>query len=92
MAMVTRPTSRFSISMVEPVEPLRATPSRTSTTHMRHLERQIVRAWKTFTQATRRSRRSSYVPKDFVLVTSRRRSIMPPAQYHTRHHNATNRA
>ncbi|KAF8737208.1 hypothetical protein AX14_013244 [Amanita brunnescens Koide BX004] len=88
MAMVTRPQSCFSISMVEPTEPVRVT--RNSSTHIRHLERQIVRAWKTLTQITRRSRRSSHVPKDFVLVTSRRRSIMPPVHYHTRHHNPTN--
>ncbi|KAG0709337.1 hypothetical protein DFH29DRAFT_887874 [Suillus ampliporus] len=40
------------------------------------IERQVVRAWKRVTGATRRHQRASFLPKDFILVTSRRRSVM----------------
>lgn len=40
------------------------------------IERQVVRAWKRVTGATRKPQRTSVLMKDFVLVTSRRRSVM----------------
>ncbi|KAG1740001.1 hypothetical protein EDB19DRAFT_1851717 [Suillus lakei] len=40
------------------------------------IERQVVRAWKRITGVTRRHQRASFLPKDFILVTSRRRSVM----------------
>ncbi|KAG1746577.1 uncharacterized protein EDB91DRAFT_1048962 [Suillus paluster] len=42
----------------------------------KYIERQVVRAWKRVTRATRRHQRASFLPKDFILVTSRRRSMM----------------
>ena len=41
----------------------------------KYLERRIIRAWKHFSQATRKSQRASILPEDFVLLTARRRSI-----------------
>ncbi|KAF8630140.1 hypothetical protein AX15_003093 [Amanita polypyramis BW_CC] len=83
MVMVTRPASCFSMSMVEPVEPVRVT--RSPNKRIRHLERHLVLAWKTLTQATRRSPGASHVPSDFILITSRRRSVLPPPQHQKRH-------
>ncbi|KAG1881167.1 hypothetical protein F4604DRAFT_1746861 [Suillus subluteus] len=40
------------------------------------IERQVVRAWKRVTGVTRKNQRASFLPKDFILVTSRRRSVM----------------
>ncbi|KAG2132776.1 hypothetical protein DEU56DRAFT_811991 [Suillus clintonianus] len=40
------------------------------------IERQVVRAWKRVTRVTRKHQRASFLPKDFILVTSRRRSAM----------------
>ncbi|KAG1808681.1 uncharacterized protein BJ212DRAFT_1280405 [Suillus subaureus] len=40
------------------------------------IERQVVRAWKRVTGVTRKHQRASFLPKDFILVTSRRRSVM----------------
>ncbi|KZT65033.1 hypothetical protein DAEQUDRAFT_814567 [Daedalea quercina L-15889] len=41
----------------------------------KYLERRIVRAWKHFSRATRKTQRASILPEDFVLLTARRRSI-----------------
>ena len=41
----------------------------------KYLERRIIRAWKHFSQVTRKSQRASILPEDFVLLTARRRSI-----------------
>lgn len=41
----------------------------------KYLERRIIRAWKHFSQATRKTQRASILPEDFVLLTARRRSI-----------------
>ncbi|KAG2757080.1 hypothetical protein P692DRAFT_20825031 [Suillus brevipes Sb2] len=40
------------------------------------IERQVVRAWKRVTGVARKPQRASFLPKDFILVTSRRRSVM----------------
>ncbi|KAG1768459.1 hypothetical protein EV702DRAFT_1282394 [Suillus placidus] len=40
------------------------------------IERQVVRAWKRITGVARKHQRASFLPKDFILVTSRRRSVM----------------
>ncbi|KAH0836703.1 hypothetical protein J3R83DRAFT_8426 [Lanmaoa asiatica] len=40
------------------------------------IERQVIQAWKRVTGATRKPQRASFLPNDFVLVTSRRRSVM----------------
>ncbi|KAF9240687.1 hypothetical protein BU15DRAFT_73914 [Melanogaster broomeanus] len=40
------------------------------------IERRVIGAWKRVTGATRKPQRASFLPKDFVLVTSRRRSVM----------------
>ncbi|KAH7914866.1 hypothetical protein BJ138DRAFT_298977 [Hygrophoropsis aurantiaca] len=40
------------------------------------IERQVIRAWKRVTAATQKPQRASFMPKDFILVTSRRRSVM----------------
>ncbi|KIK94190.1 hypothetical protein PAXRUDRAFT_828247 [Paxillus rubicundulus Ve08.2h10] len=41
------------------------------------IERQVINAWKRVTSATRKPQRGSTIlPKDFILVTSRRRSVM----------------
>ncbi|KAH9916317.1 uncharacterized protein B0H18DRAFT_1124301 [Fomitopsis serialis] len=41
----------------------------------KYLERRIIRAWKHFSQATRKQPRASVLPDDFVLLTARRRSV-----------------
>ncbi|KAI0358079.1 hypothetical protein OH77DRAFT_1421356 [Trametes cingulata] len=48
-------------------------PTRMSCT--KYLERRIVRAWKAISQRGRRSHRASILPEDFVMLTSRRRSV-----------------
>ncbi|KAG2136202.1 hypothetical protein BD769DRAFT_1664549 [Suillus cothurnatus] len=40
------------------------------------IERQVVRAWKRVTGVTRKQQRASFLPKDFILVTPHRRSVM----------------
>ncbi|KAF8647734.1 hypothetical protein AX16_006569 [Volvariella volvacea WC 439] len=73
MAMVYRNYDpRFSTTVEKKVQI--QIPSRPSYT--KHIERQIVHAWKTVTRATRKQRRASRMPQDFVLVTSRRRSAL----------------
>ncbi|KAI5999352.1 hypothetical protein F5J12DRAFT_771774 [Pisolithus orientalis] len=59
-------------SLYVEVRPTRKT--RTSCT--KYIERQVIRAWKRMTGVTRRSQRSSFLPNGFILVTSRRRSVM----------------
>ncbi|KAF8555982.1 hypothetical protein OG21DRAFT_1507076 [Imleria badia] len=49
---------------------------RTRASCTKFIERQVIRAWKRVTGATRRPQRTSVLMKDFVLVTSRRRSVM----------------
>ena len=41
----------------------------------KYLERRIVCAWKVVSQRSRRRHRASILPEDFVLLTTRRRSI-----------------
>ncbi|KAH7890806.1 hypothetical protein F5I97DRAFT_1838875 [Phlebopus sp. FC_14] len=41
----------------------------------KYVERQIIRAWKRVTSVTHTPQRASVLPKDFILVTSRRRSV-----------------
>ncbi|KAI0741675.1 hypothetical protein C8Q80DRAFT_1274068 [Daedaleopsis nitida] len=41
----------------------------------KYLERRIVCAWKAISQRSRRRHRASILPDDFVLLTSRRRSV-----------------
>ncbi|TFY50510.1 hypothetical protein EVJ58_g11021 [Rhodofomes roseus] len=41
----------------------------------KHLERRLIRAWKQFSRATRKTQRASILPEDFVLLTARRRSV-----------------
>ncbi|KAI0751678.1 hypothetical protein C8Q80DRAFT_1268876 [Daedaleopsis nitida] len=41
----------------------------------KYLERRIVCAWKAISQRSRRRHRASVLPDDFVLLTSRRRSV-----------------
>ncbi|KAG2075728.1 hypothetical protein BDR04DRAFT_1046918 [Suillus decipiens] len=48
----------------------------TSISCAKFIERQVVRAWKRVTGVTRKPQRASFLPKDFILVTSRRRSVM----------------
>ncbi|KAF8141557.1 hypothetical protein EV363DRAFT_1392009 [Boletus edulis] len=49
---------------------------KTRTSCAKFIERQVIQAWKRVTGATRKHQRASWLPKDFVLVTSRRRSVM----------------
>ncbi|PIL25194.1 hypothetical protein GSI_13083 [Ganoderma sinense ZZ0214-1] len=48
-------------------------PSRMS--FSKHIERRIVCAWKALSRRGRRHYRASILPEDFVLLTSRRRSV-----------------
>ncbi|KAI0373926.1 hypothetical protein BV20DRAFT_936772 [Pilatotrama ljubarskyi] len=41
----------------------------------KYLERRIIRAWKAISQRGRRHHRASLLPEDFVMLTSRRRSV-----------------
>ncbi|KAI0676038.1 hypothetical protein C8Q78DRAFT_1074980 [Trametes maxima] len=41
----------------------------------KYLERRIIRAWKAISQRSRRHHRASLLPEDFVMLTSRRRSV-----------------
>ncbi|KAI0642453.1 hypothetical protein C8Q79DRAFT_917399 [Trametes meyenii] len=41
----------------------------------KYLERRIIRAWKVISQRNRRHHRASLLPEDFVMLTSRRRSV-----------------
>lgn len=52
-------------------------PSRkTRTSCTKYIERQVIRAWKRMTGVTRRRQQSAFLPNGFILVTSRRRSVM----------------
>ncbi|KIM90480.1 hypothetical protein PILCRDRAFT_812228 [Piloderma croceum F 1598] len=51
----------------------RSDSSKASSSSYKFLERQIIRAWKRITRATRKQPRASFLPADFVLVTARRR-------------------
>ncbi|KAG1876410.1 hypothetical protein DFJ58DRAFT_720881 [Suillus subalutaceus] len=74
--MTTRAVPRHAFLTSDPwiteSKPLRKT--RISCTKL--IERQVVRAWKRVTGVTRKNQRASFLPKDFILVTSRRRSVM----------------
>ncbi|KAH9888779.1 hypothetical protein C8Q73DRAFT_654992 [Cubamyces lactineus] len=41
----------------------------------KYIERRIIRAWKAISQRSRRHNRVSILPDDFVMLTSRRRSV-----------------
>ncbi|KAI0330885.1 hypothetical protein GY45DRAFT_1249960 [Cubamyces sp. BRFM 1775] len=41
----------------------------------KYIERRIIRAWKAISQRSRRHNRASILPDDFVMLTSRRRSV-----------------
>ncbi|KAF9223964.1 hypothetical protein BS17DRAFT_703811 [Gyrodon lividus] len=62
----------MSESWIVETKPMRKT--RISCT--KFIERQVISAWKRVTGATRKPQRASLLPKDFILVTSRRRSVM----------------
>ncbi|EGN96767.1 hypothetical protein SERLA73DRAFT_75629 [Serpula lacrymans var. lacrymans S7.3] len=42
----------------------------------KYLERQVILAWKRITRSAHKRDRASFLPKDFVLVTSHRRSVL----------------
>ncbi|KAH9940838.1 uncharacterized protein BXZ73DRAFT_98670 [Epithele typhae] len=41
----------------------------------KYIERRIICAWKALNRRSRRHRRTSVVPEDFVILTGRRRSV-----------------
>ncbi|KAI9064026.1 hypothetical protein FKP32DRAFT_1570605 [Trametes sanguinea] len=41
----------------------------------KYIERRIIHAWKAISQRSRRHNRASILPDDFVMLTSRRRSV-----------------
>ncbi|KAH9932663.1 hypothetical protein B0H21DRAFT_91667 [Amylocystis lapponica] len=41
----------------------------------KYLERRIICAWKAISRRTRKAQRASILPEDFVILTTRRRSI-----------------
>ncbi|OSD05499.1 hypothetical protein PYCCODRAFT_1465383 [Trametes coccinea BRFM310] len=47
----------------------------TRMTCTKYIERRIIRAWKAISQRSRRHNRASLLPEDFVMLTSRRRSV-----------------
>ncbi|KAF8887283.1 hypothetical protein BD779DRAFT_1672748 [Infundibulicybe gibba] len=72
MAAITRPAPRLSVIFPE-TEKQRV---RTRPSYTKHIERQLVQAWKVVTRVTRKQQRASIMPRDFVLITSRRRSAL----------------
>ncbi|KAI6114831.1 hypothetical protein EDD16DRAFT_1103518 [Pisolithus croceorrhizus] len=48
---------------------------KTRTSCTKYIERQVIRAWKRMTGVARRPQ-TSFPPNGFILVTSRRRSVM----------------
>lgn len=49
---------------------------KTRTSCTKYIERQVIRAWKRMTGVARRPQQTSFLPNGFILVTSRRRSVM----------------
>lgn len=41
----------------------------------KYIERRLIHAWKAISQRSRRRQRVSVLPEDFVMLTSRRRSV-----------------
>ncbi|KAI0774769.1 hypothetical protein BD413DRAFT_304589 [Trametes elegans] len=41
----------------------------------KYIERRIIRAWKSISRRSRRDHRASLLPDDFVMLTTRRRSV-----------------
>ncbi|RXW21684.1 hypothetical protein EST38_g4178 [Candolleomyces aberdarensis] len=78
MATVVR-DSRFSMSVIPPVEMHYAPMTQSRSTKGKRIGRQLVNLWKMMTR-TRSKQRASFMPRDFVSVT-RRRSTMPPQLY-----------
>ncbi|GLB43420.1 hypothetical protein LshimejAT787_1303210 [Lyophyllum shimeji] len=76
MAVVTHVTPYFSMDDDSERSSFRSTSSSARTSRSRHLRRKVVQLWKVVTRATRKHERASFVPPDFVLVTSRRRSAI----------------
>ncbi|KAF4610473.1 hypothetical protein D9613_007011 [Agrocybe pediades] len=74
--------SRFSMSMYRDSEAPSTSFRRTS--YAKQLERRIVGVWKLVTRNTRKQPRNSYIHPDFVVITSRRKSILYPQTYHMR--------
>ncbi|KAJ7574476.1 hypothetical protein C8J56DRAFT_1061800 [Mycena floridula] len=62
----------FSDDIFEPRSASRASARSASYT----FKRQIIHAWKVVTQSTRKQQRASFMPRDFILVTGRRRSML----------------
>ncbi|KAJ3505490.1 hypothetical protein NMY22_g17568 [Coprinellus aureogranulatus] len=82
MPAITHRDSRFSMSAITPVEATFSSKQvRASAT--KRLERQLINLWKVITRSRSRQR-ASIMPKDFVAITSRRRSTMPSQYYRVR--------
>ncbi|KAF9460514.1 hypothetical protein BDZ94DRAFT_1197674 [Collybia nuda] len=77
MAMVTINDPQFSMGENEKYSARRST----RRSPAKNFERQIVHAWKIVTGATRKHHRASFMPRDFVLVNSRRRSAILPQAF-----------
>ncbi|TFK75031.1 hypothetical protein BDN72DRAFT_892712 [Pluteus cervinus] len=76
MAVITHNyvNTRLSILVVEEQKYSTTTAPRMSCT--KHIERQIIHAWKVVTRATRKRQRASVVPRDFVLLTNRQSALL----------------
>ncbi|KAF9647140.1 hypothetical protein BDM02DRAFT_3188222 [Thelephora ganbajun] len=66
--LLNDPESSFELPQSRPPSPFREP--------TKYLERRIIRAWKTLTRTTRKAPRNSILPEGFVLMTSKRKSIM----------------
>jgi hypothetical protein len=81
MAAISR-DPRFSMSVMTPVEANYPSSNKSRSSYAKRLERQLVNLWKVLTRP-RTKERASFMPSDFITVTSRRRSTMP-SQFYTR--------
>ncbi|RDB15853.1 hypothetical protein Hypma_003719 [Hypsizygus marmoreus] len=85
MSIISRyPT--FSMADLEEPHSISAAP-RPHISCARHIERRVVHLWKLVTRSTRKNQRASFLPKDFILVTSRRRSAILHNAYHNAYYN-----
>ncbi|PPQ81655.1 hypothetical protein CVT26_013920 [Gymnopilus dilepis] len=73
---------RFSMSMVDAEAPIVA--SRYRPSYAKRIERRVVGVWKLVTRSTRKQARNSFMPSDFIVVTSRRKSTFQPQVYRFR--------
>ncbi|KAF9530481.1 hypothetical protein CPB83DRAFT_851000 [Crepidotus variabilis] len=76
MAYVVR-DPRFSMSHTDPEMPMPIVhfPRRT---YARQIERRLISLWKLMTRNGRKQPRNSFISRDFINVTSRRRSTYHP--------------